>query len=120
MLREQGIEPSAVTGHSVGEIAAAWASGALDLQQAIHVICVRSQAQGLTRGKGRMAAVGLSVEAIQEIITTLGVDAEVEIAGINSPGNVTLSGPLEDLQQIQSVAESGHFLPAARSRLCFP
>lgn len=106
LLREQGIEPSAVTGHSVGEIAAAWASGALDLQQAIHVICVRSQAQGLTRGKGRMAAVGLSVEAIQEIITTLGVDAEVEIAGINSPGNVTLSGPLEDLQQIQSVAES--------------
>ena len=109
LLKERGIEPSVVAGHSVGEIAAAWASGALDLQQAIHVICVRSQAQGLTRGKGRMAAVGLSVEAAQKIIAALGVDAAVEIAGINSPGNVTLSGSLEDLQQIQGVVESRGF-----------
>jgi acyl transferase domain-containing protein len=51
MLRAQGIKPFAVAGHSVGEIAAAWASGAFDLTQAIRVICARSQAQGLMRGR---------------------------------------------------------------------
>jgi len=60
LLRERGIEADAVAGHSAGEVAAAWASGALSLVQATTVICARSGAQGRTRGAGRMAAVGLS------------------------------------------------------------
>lgn len=106
MLQEQGVQPAAVLGHSVGEIAAAWASGALTLEQAITVICARSQAQNLTRGQGRMAAVGMSVDAatqaIAQLSATLGRAADVEIAGINSPANVTLSGSLEDLTQLQA------------------
>lgn len=104
LLREQGIEPTAVAGHSVGEVAAAWAAGALDLEQAVQVICVRSQAQGLTRGKGRMAAVGMSTATIQQTMLELGVSG-VEIAGINGPNNVTLSGELQDLLRIQKVLE---------------
>jgi phthiocerol/phenolphthiocerol synthesis type-I polyketide synthase C len=106
LLREQGVRPRAVTGHSVGEIAAAWAAGALNLEQAIHVICARSQSQGLTRGKGRMAAVGLSLSAAKEVIAEWGGGRlELEIAGINSPGNVTLSGSLEMLTLIQELLE---------------
>ena len=105
LLKEAGIAPAATTGHSVGEIAAAWAAGALDLEQAIHVIVARSQAQGLTRGTGRMAAVGMSAEAVGQLIAELGNASDVEIAGINSPGNVTLSGSLEALQKIQSMVE---------------
>lgn len=104
LLKEQGIEPAAVTGHSVGEIAAAWSSGALDLEQAIHIVCARSRAQSLTRGQGRMAAVGMSAAAVTEVIAQTGV-TDVEIAGINSPGNVTLSGKLEDLIYIQQCVE---------------
>ena len=106
LLKEAGIEPAAVTGHSVGEIAAAWAAGALDLEQAIRVIIARSQAQGLTRGTGRMAAVGMSADAVTELMAELKSGQEVEIAGINSPGNITLSGSLEVLQRIQSVVET--------------
>lgn len=105
LLRELGIEPAAVTGHSVGEIAAAWAAGALDLDQAIRVICVRSQAQGLTRGRGRMAAAGLSAIAVNEAMAELGGNLDVEVAGINSPGNVTLSGSLESLMRIRDLLE---------------
>ncbi|WP_322995294.1 SDR family NAD(P)-dependent oxidoreductase [Castellaniella sp.] len=102
-LRQQGILPFAVAGHSVGEIAAAWASGILSLDQAIQVICARSQAQGLTRGQGRMAAVALSVSQLQAYLQTLGQDAdEIEIAGYNSPTNLTLSGSLESLQRLQN------------------
>ncbi|MBS0323324.1 MAG: SDR family NAD(P)-dependent oxidoreductase [Proteobacteria bacterium] len=110
LLKEQGIEPAAVTGHSVGEVAAAWASGALDLDTAIRVIVARSKAQGETRGAGRMAAVGLSVDAMQAILTRLGSALDITIAGVNSPHNITLSGNLADLEHIQAyLAANGTF-----------
>lgn len=107
MLREQGIAPAAVTGHSVGEVAAAWAAGALSLDQAIRVIVQRSAAQGTTRGTGRMAAAALSEhDALVAIAETRCKD--VVIAGINSPGNVTLSGSLDELKRIEA-----HLRPSA-------
>lgn len=105
LLREQGITPQAVTGHSVGEIAAAWAAGALSLEQAVQVIYARSHAQGQTRGGGRMAAVGLSHEAAEGLIQQMGLTGCLEIAGINSPNNVTLSGSLEVLLQVEEYAQ---------------
>jgi len=105
LLKEQGIEPTAVTGHSVGEVAAAWASGALELEQAIRVVCVRSTEQGLTRGSGRMAAVAMSPAGIEAVLRDLGGDLDIEVAGINSANNVTLSGDLVDLERIQSHLE---------------
>ena len=100
LLKEQGIQPVAVIGHSVGEVAAAWAAGELDLGQAIRVICTRSTAQGMTRGTGRMAAVGLSETAMKDALAELGDGLDVEVAGINSPDNVTISGSLNDLERI--------------------
>lgn len=103
MLGDAGVRPGVTTGHSVGEIAAAWAAGALSLEQAIRVICARSKAQAQTRGTGRMAALGMGPEAAQDIIAQLRLD--VEVAGINSPNGITLSGSLDDLQRIQQVVE---------------
>jgi phthiocerol/phenolphthiocerol synthesis type-I polyketide synthase C len=100
LLREQGIEAAAMAGHSVGEVAAAWAADILSLDQAIDVICARSAAQALTRGAGRMAVVGLSVDAARELIAEAGC-AEIEIAGINSPHNVSVAGPLAELTALQ-------------------
>ena len=91
LLRAKGIEPDAVTGHSVGEVAAAWAAGLLTLEQAVEVICLRSAAQGQARGSGRMAAVALPADALRERLA--GKASELEIAGINSAGNCTVSGP---------------------------
>ncbi len=71
LLRAEGLCADAAMGHSVGEIAAAWAVGALDLAQAARVIVARSRAQARTRGTGRMAAVGLSAEAMQRRLDEL-------------------------------------------------
>lgn len=105
LLRERGIQPQAVTGHSVGEIAAAWACGALTLDQAAHVICARSQAQGLTRGTGRMAAVALSADALAAALAELDLAARVSVAGYNSPCNLTLSGDLDSLERLRAHLE---------------
>lgn len=101
LLRDMGITPRAVAGHSVGEVAAAWAAGALTLQQAVQVICARSHAQGSTRGAGRMAAVALPAHEAEELILQADLAGRVEIAGINSPRNVTLSGDLDGLRHME-------------------
>lgn len=101
LLRGLGVTPQAVMGHSVGEITAAWAAGALSLTQAIQVIHARSHAQGLTRGMGGMAVVGLSAAAAHDHIKEMHLDGDVEIAGINSAHNVTLSGDALCLTRLQ-------------------
>lgn len=107
LLRTQGIEADAAAGHSVGEIAAAWSVGALTLDEAVLVICARSAAQAKTRGAGRMAAVSIP-EADMRAWLAEGRWPDLEIAGINSPANLTLSGPLEQLQSLaQAVKEHG-------------
>jgi phthiocerol/phenolphthiocerol synthesis type-I polyketide synthase C len=109
MLRDRGIVPAAVTGHSVGEIAAASAAGALDLPQALRVVCARSQAQAGTRGRGRMAALGMSADAAAALIARLLLQADVEIACRNSPTQVTLSGSLAALTSIEAQIEPDTF-----------
>jgi len=90
MLRERGIEPSGVTGHSVGEIAAAWAAGILDLDAAVQVIYYRSHLQAGTRGKGRMIAANISPADAEGIIDSM--NAPLELAAVNSPKSITLTG----------------------------
>ncbi len=104
-LREQGIAADAVAGHSVGEVAAAWAAGALTLDEAVRIICARSAAQALTRGAGRMAVVSMA-EADMRALLAEGQWPDLEIAGINSPANLTLSGPLEQLEALAAVAKA--------------
>jgi len=97
VLEARGIGFDAAVGHSVGEIAAAWAAGALTLAEAVRVIRIRSGAQGLTRGTGKMAAVGIGEADARELIARLGLADTVELAGTNSPEAVTLAGSPEGL-----------------------
>ena len=103
-LREQGIVADAVAGHSVGEVAAGWAAGALTLDEAVRIISTRSAAQGLTRGAGRMAAVSMPETDMRTLLAD-GLWPDLEIAGINSPDNLTLSGPLDQLEALVTVAK---------------
>jgi acyl transferase domain-containing protein len=100
VLQAYGIRFEATLGHSVGEIAAAWADGSLTLTEAIHVIKARSRAQALTRGTGRMAAAGISETDASQLIERLGLTGQIEVAGMNSPQSVTLVGALSGLEQI--------------------
>ncbi|MBY8840977.1 type I polyketide synthase [Streptomyces sp. SP2-10] len=107
-LRERGVTPSMVTGHSVGEIAAAHAAGILGLEAACQVVAIRSAAQGRTAGTGMMAAAAVSLSDAVELIAASGTD--VEVSAINSPTDVTLSGDREALEEIGRIlADRGVF-----------
>ncbi|WP_321791096.1 SDR family NAD(P)-dependent oxidoreductase [Burkholderia pyrrocinia] len=110
VIDARGMRYDAAIGHSVGEIAAAWVTGALSLADAVRVIKIRSRAQAMTRGSGRMAAIGIGDAAARELIARHGLARRVEIAGINSPDAVTLAGELQGLQALEAALRgSGKF-----------
>lgn len=102
LLRSWGIEPAAVVGHSVGEVAAAHVSGALSLEDAVYLSYHRSrlqQAMAMTGGeaRGAMLAAGLDGAAAGELAREVG---GVAIAAENAPGSVTLSGDERGIDEI--------------------
>jgi acyl transferase domain-containing protein/NADPH:quinone reductase-like Zn-dependent oxidoreductase/NAD(P)-dependent dehydrogenase (short-subunit alcohol dehydrogenase family) len=101
-LRASGVEAQAFVGHSVGEIAAAWASGALSLEAAARVVTARSRGQQRTRGLGGMAAIKADAAACAQMLSDLGVD--LAIAAVNSPSSVTVAGPIADLERLEDAA----------------
>ncbi|MGO9606246.1 MAG: beta-ketoacyl synthase N-terminal-like domain-containing protein [Candidatus Binataceae bacterium] len=100
LWRSWGIEPDAVVGHSMGEVAAAHVAGALNLEDAARVICSRSRIVKRTIGHGAMAAVELSIADARRII--VGYEDRVSIAVSNGPTSTVLSGDPEALEAIVS------------------
>src|SRR5204863_8075262 len=68
VLRGLGIDAAGHVGHSVGEIAAAWAAGALSLAVAAGVVVARSRNQERKRGVGRIAAIELGAAPHTEML----------------------------------------------------
>ncbi|WP_369173421.1 beta-ketoacyl synthase N-terminal-like domain-containing protein [Streptomyces sp. R28] len=97
VLRERGVKWTVALGHSVGEVAAAYAVGALTLQEAARVVAERGRAQAATAGRGRMAAVGLpSAEAERALSPYPGL----VVAAVNSARDVTVAGPVNQLKSL--------------------
>ncbi len=101
-LRGLGIVASGFLGHSVGEIAAAWAAGALTLADAARVVVWRSRNQERTRGSGRMAALALAADAARELLAEL--DSPAEIAALNSTRSLTISAPCAEIERLAAEA----------------
>ncbi|MSR12873.1 MAG: SDR family NAD(P)-dependent oxidoreductase [Gammaproteobacteria bacterium] len=100
LLEQWGIVPSAVVGHSIGEVAAAWSCGALSLPDAVTVALQRSEyQQTLARTGGGMLAVDMTVEGASNLLREY---PGVAIAAINAPSSLTFSGSLSDLAAIAS------------------
>jgi acyl transferase domain-containing protein len=98
LLRSWGISPAAVIGHSSGEMAAAYAAGAITAEEAIIIAYYRGQVTRKVTSEGGMVAVGLGREEVTPFLTK-----GVVIACENSGSSVTLSG---DQEALSSVCES--------------
>jgi acyl transferase domain-containing protein/acyl carrier protein len=101
LWRSLGITPSAIIGHSVGEVAAAYAAGCLSLEDAALVSYHRSRCQQKMAGQGKMLAVGLSEEAAQELAALY--DGQVSVAAVNAAGSVALAGDSAALDEIAAM-----------------
>ncbi|KJZ75926.1 hypothetical protein HIM_04750 [Hirsutella minnesotensis 3608] len=95
LVQSFGISPKQVIGHSSGEIAAAYACGALTKEAAWEVAYYRGLLAASIRSRapklrGAMIVVGMSQEEADAYLTRVGLSAQ--IACINSPRSITISG----------------------------
>lgn len=105
LLKSWSIHPDSVTGHSSGEIAAAYATGALSMYDAMTVAYYRgvvaSQLLHDQPKRGAMMAVGMSAEEVQPYLDDF-QPRQLVVACINSPSSVTISG---DIPAIDALAQ---------------
>ena len=109
-LKVVGIVPNAVVGHSSGEIAGAYASGALTAREAIIAAHYRGAVTTIQKRSGSMAAIGMSWEDTEKYLIP-----NVTIACHNSPKSVTISGDTDAVKAV--VADIKKTKPDVLARL---
>jgi acyl transferase domain-containing protein len=98
LWKEWGIEPQALVGHSVGEIAAAHVAGALNLEDAARLVVARGRVMQKATGLGRMASVELAADDADRRLE--GLRDRLAVAAINAPRSTVLSGDREALERL--------------------
>ncbi|MGP3974372.1 acyltransferase domain-containing protein [Streptomyces sp. 8N114] len=98
LWRDWGVEPDAVAGMSMGEVAAAYVAGALRLDEAAMIMCRRSRIAHRLTGRGGMAVVELSAEEARELVREH--EGMVWLAGSAGPRSTVLSGDGDTLRVI--------------------
>ncbi|XXX76159.1 type I polyketide synthase [Sorangium sp. So ce134] len=103
LWRSWGVEPAAVVGHSMGEVAAAHVAGALTLQDAAAVICRRSRLLRKVSGKGAMALVELTMAEADEALR--GHADRLSVAVSNGPRSTVIAGEPAALEEVLTKLE---------------
>lgn len=111
VLRAAGVSFSAVVGHSSGEIGAAYAAGYLDASDAIRIAYYRGVyaklAQGPQGQRGKMMAVGLSLEQANALCSDLDISlGNICVAASNSRLSCTLAGDADAVDEAQRQLEA--------------
>ncbi|MFF7730853.1 acyltransferase domain-containing protein [Streptomyces sp. NPDC008001] len=112
MWRARGVVPAAVIGHSMGEVAAAVACGALALPDGVKVICRRSRLLTRVRG-GAMAVVRLPADEVSRVLADGSCD-RVEVAVVASPSSTAISGDAGQIERLLHQWEEEGVVEAAR------
>ncbi|WNG36476.1 acyltransferase domain-containing protein [Archangium violaceum] len=103
LWRSWGVEPDAVIGHSMGEVAAAHVAGALGLEDAARVISERSRLVARSSQSGGMVVVDLPRDEAEALLR--GLEGRVAVGASNGPRSTVLSGDREPLARILAELE---------------
>ncbi|MFG1915824.1 SDR family NAD(P)-dependent oxidoreductase [Micromonospora sp. NPDC048898] len=104
LWQSYGVRPTAVLGHSQGEIAAAYIAGGLSLDDAARVVALRSRAvRDRLAGHGGMVSVALGERQAEERIARY--DGRVSVAAVNSPTATVVAGEPDALDDLVAGCE---------------
>jgi NADPH:quinone reductase-like Zn-dependent oxidoreductase/malonyl CoA-acyl carrier protein transacylase/acyl carrier protein/predicted O-methyltransferase YrrM len=114
LLGAWGIMPVAVTSHSSGEIAAAYAAGSLSYREAMAIAYYRAvlaaeKSLGKAHGheEGAMIAVGLGVDETESYLRRLKqTSGKAVVACINSPSSTTVAGDVSAVKELEEIANA--------------
>ncbi|KAK8167444.1 polyketide synthase [Phyllosticta citribraziliensis] len=109
LFHSWGLQPVAVTGHSSGEIGAAYAAGLLSLEDGMAVAYQRGQAvvtlkERHPEHKGAMLAIGAGPDDVRPMLKTL-TNGQAIVACENSPSSITASGDVSAIDELAAAVE---------------
>lgn len=114
-MKEIGIEPAALAGHSLGEISALTCSGAIQFSDALRIVRQRGRfmQEAVPVGLGGMSSViGIKKNIIEEVCQKYTTDGQiVAVSNFNSPEQIVISG------HINAVNQAGEDLKAKGGRI---
>lgn len=108
LLRERGVLPDAVAGHSVGEYAALAAAGAMSFEDGLRTVRRRGElmADAAKHTPGTMAAiVGLPLDLVESLCAAASSVGCVEVASDNGPRQIVISGETAAVHRAMDLAE---------------
>ena len=110
VLREKGVSPRFVAGHSLGEYSAHVAAGSLDFADAVRTVRNRGKymQEAVPVGQGAMAAVlGMPLAEVERICKQAAQDDICSPANINSPEQIVISGSKPAVERAAELAKAG-------------
>ncbi|HLR71080.1 MAG TPA: ACP S-malonyltransferase [Pseudogracilibacillus sp.] len=106
LLTKENIRPVMTIGHSLGEYSALVAAQALSIEETLPLVATRGRLMeaAFPKGKGTMAAVlGMDETSIQKALEQIDENEVVDIANLNCPGQIVISGSKEGIEQAQTI-----------------
>ncbi|MFI8960434.1 type I polyketide synthase, partial [Streptomyces sp. NPDC053495] len=104
LWRTAGVNPTAVVGHSQGEIAAAVVAGGLTLEDGARIVALRSKALRVLSGGGGMASLSLPEAQAEELLTPW--NGRISVAAVNGPSSTVVAGQPEALDELLAQCET--------------
>ena len=102
----QGIRPSYLAGHSLGEYNALLAAGVFDFLTGLRLVKKRGELMSQAKNGAMGAVIGLGVSMIAKVMKENGL-ASLDVANFNSPLQTVVSGPAEDIKRAGPIFEKG-------------
>ncbi|KAH8200137.1 hypothetical protein TruAng_005708 [Truncatella angustata] len=123
LLKSFNVSPTAVVGHSSGEIAAAYAVGALSLESACKIAYHRGRLSGQLAASskpGAMMSVNLQEGNFHAYVEKVLPGGDVHVACVNSPTNITLAGSEVDIDVLKThLDDDGVFAQKIKTGLAY-
>ena len=108
-LRETGLVPDFVAGHSLGEYNALLAAEVFDFETGLRMVRKRGELMGRASGGGMAAVLNASEAEIRTILAENGLDS-VDLANFNTPSQIVISGRAEDIETARPLFQTGNHL----------
>ncbi|KNX34666.1 MULTISPECIES: ACP S-malonyltransferase [Bacillus amyloliquefaciens group] len=102
---ETGLKPDFTAGHSLGEYNALYASGTFDFEEGLQLVKKRGELMSRAKGGGMAAVIGLTHEQVTDVLRENHLDM-IDIANMNTPQQIVISGYKEDIEKAASVFEA--------------
>jgi len=102
----QGVQPAYLAGHSLGEYNALLAAGVFDFLTGLRLVKKRGELMSQAKNGAMAAVIGLGASLITKVIDENRL-ASLDVANFNSPSQIVVSGPTDDIKRAGPFFEKG-------------